>query len=201
MRIVITGATGNLGSALLRRLTRPGEPAHDLVGVARRPPASSPPFAGVSWHDIDLTGDDAAARLEPVMAGADAVVHLAWGFQPSRDPDYLRRLGVGGTEAVLTAVRAAGVPHLVHTSSVGAYRGAPEKPRVDESWPTDGVPSSPYSRHKAAAEELLDADQTAHPHGALTVTRIRPGFVVQRAAGSALLRYRVPGYSPAPALG
>ena len=213
MRIVITGATGNIGTALLRRLTRPhaddGADGHgggggridagplDIVGVVRRPPKPAGGYAGVDWHSVDLSEDEAESRLAPIFAGADAVVHLAWGFQPSRDEPYLRRLGVGGAQAVLRAVRMAGVGHLVHMSSVGAYRAAPDKPRVDESWPTDGVPTSPYSRHKVAAEALLDADAADHPDGGLVVTRLRPGFVVQRAAGSALLRYGVPGYLPA----
>jgi nucleoside-diphosphate-sugar epimerase len=80
-------------------------------------------------------------------------------------------------------------------SSVGTYRRAPGQ-RVSENWPTDGVPTSAYSRHKAAAERLLDGmEGTAN--GPI-VTRFRPGIIVQRDAGSALLRYGLPGYVPAP---
>ena len=104
---------------------------------------------------VDLTRDDVRASAD-AFAGADAVVHLAWGFQPSHREDYLRELGVGGTGRVIEAVTAAEVPHLVHMSSVGAYSPKRDDEPVDESWPTDGVRTSMYSRHKSAAERLLD---------------------------------------------
>ncbi len=194
MRIAITGATGNLGSALLRRLAD----AHDLVGLARRLPDAGFGGARTTWVPIDLTDDDSVAVLHEAFTGADAVVHLAWGFQPSHDLDYLEELGVGGTRRVIEAVTLAGVPHLVHLSSMGAYAPKQDDERVDESWPTTGVPTSPYSRHKAAAERLLDEHEASG--GTTLVTRIRPGLIGQRSAGSALLRYGVPGWVPAKAI-
>ncbi|GAA2877270.1 NAD-dependent epimerase/dehydratase family protein [Pseudonocardia halophobica] len=193
MRIVVTGATGNIGTAVLRRLARED---HELVGVARRVPAG-PVAEGqpATWRSLDLTRAT-AEELVRVLAGADAVVHLAWGFQPSHDLRYLRELGVGGTRRVVAAAAAARVPHLVHMSSIGAYSPRRDDTPVDETWPTDGVPTSRYSRHKAAAERILDGAEGALP----TVTRLRPGIVGQRAAGSALLRYGVPGLVPARAL-
>src|SRR5919112_1790897 len=196
MRIVITGATGNLGTALLRRLTASDE--HDLVGLARRLPDDSPFDGRVTWRSVDLTDDGATETLTEAFAGADAAVHLAWGFQPSHDLAYLARLGIGGTRRVLRAVADTGVPHLVHMSSVGAYSPKKDDRPVDESWPTGGVRSSRYSRHKAAAERLLDRHEAS---GAGTlITRLRPGIVGQRAAGSALLRYGVPAVVPHRAL-
>jgi nucleoside-diphosphate-sugar epimerase len=196
MRIVITGATGNVGTALLRALRGGG---HDVVGLARRPPATSePPYDAASWTSLDLTREDHTGRLREAVRGADAVVHLAWGFQPSHRLDHLEELGVGGTRRVGEAVAAEGVPHLVHMSSIGAYSPRRTADPVTEDYPTDGVPSSPYSRHKSAAERVLDHLQRAHP--GLTVTRLRPGIIGQSAAGSALLRYGVPGIVPAGAL-
>jgi len=191
MRIVITGATGNIGSAVLRRLAQEGP--HELVGLARRLPETWP-AGSVTGVSVDLTHDDCVATLREAFAGADAVVHLAWGFQPSHDLAYLEELGVGGTRRVLEAVVGAGVPHLVHMSSVGAYSPRQDDVPVDETWPTGGVPSSRYSVHKAAAERLLDQHEAAG-HGTV-VTRIRPGIVGQRSAGSALLRYGVPAIVP-----
>lgn len=194
MRVVVTGASGNIGSAVLRRLSADG---HELIGLSRRPPA--PGFGGpdTTWHTADLTTDACTSTLREAFSGADAVVHLAWGFQPSHDLRYLRELGIGGTRRVVEAVKATGIPHLVHMSSVGAYSPASDGRPVDESWPTEGVPSSPYSRHKAAAERILDDLERA---GGPLVTRLRPGIVGQRSAGSALSRYGVPGYLPTPLL-
>ncbi|MCY7395441.1 MAG: NAD-dependent epimerase/dehydratase family protein [Nocardioides sp.] len=197
MRIVVTGATGNIGTAVVRRLSRDD---HELVGLARRVP-DNPGGAGspaVTWESVDLTRV-ASARLADTFAGADAVVHLAWAFQPSHDLDQLRELGVGGTRRVVEAVQAAGVRQLVHLSSVGAYSPREDDDPVTESWPTMGVPTSRYSRHKAAAERILDTLEAMST--ATTVTRLRPGIVGQREAGSALLRYGVPGLVPARVLG
>jgi nucleoside-diphosphate-sugar epimerase len=192
MRIVITGASGNVGTALLRRL---GAEDHQIVGLARRPPDAAAGYGGVEWVGVDLTQDSCLPTLERTFDGADAVVHLAWGFQPSHDPAYLEELGVGGTRRVAAAIATAGVPHLVHMSSIGAYSPKRDDRPVDETWPTGGVPSSRYSVHKAAAERLLDDFEGAgHP---TLVTRMRPGIIGQRSAGSALLRYGVPAVVPA----
>jgi nucleoside-diphosphate-sugar epimerase len=197
MRIVVTGASGNVGSALLRRLAAAGQ--HEVVGIARRPPEDVAPFDAATWVGVDLSNDDDVESLRDALTGADAVVHLAWGFQPSHREDRLAALGVGGTRRVIEAVVAAGVPHLVHMSSVGAYSPKRDDTPVDETWPTQGVPTSMYSRHKAAAERLLDQLESDAPD--VVVTRMRPGIVGQRSAGSALLRYGLPGLVPAAVLG
>lgn len=190
MRIVVTGASGNVGTALRSRLVDDG---HDVVALARRPP--DPTASDVTWRAIDLTDDGCRSALGDAFRGADAVVHLAWGFQPSHDERYLEELGVGGTRRVLDAVARTGVPHLVHMSSLGAYSPKVDDRPVDESWPTFGVRSSMYSRHKVAAERLLDAHEAAG-HGTV-LTRMRPGIIGQRSAASALLRYGLPALLPA----
>jgi UDP-glucose 4-epimerase len=192
MRVVITGASGNVGTALLRVL--PAE--HHVVGVVRRPPVQQGVYQRASWCSVDLTEENAIAELRQVFDGADVVVHLAWGFQPTRDTRYLTRLGVGGTSAVLQAAHAASVGHLVHMSSVGTYAAGSYGMRVDESWPTTGIQSSPYSRDKSAAEVILDEYEQRLGNAAIPIARMRPGFILQRAAASGLMRYALPGYVP-----
>jgi nucleoside-diphosphate-sugar epimerase len=128
MRIAVTGASGNVGTALARSLLAHG---HEVVGISRRPPGTDSRYAAVQWHAIDVTDPDAQTRLRAVFEGADAVVHLVWGFQPTHDRDYLERLDIGGTRRVIAAALAAGVPHLVHQSSLGVYSPAPpdDRPR------------------------------------------------------------------------
>ncbi|MEU4741735.1 NAD-dependent epimerase/dehydratase family protein [Actinosynnema sp. NPDC023658] len=184
MRIVVTGATGNLGTALLRRLAdEPGTTAH---GISRRPPRDEPPY-DIAWTPVDLSRDGAEEPLTEVFRDADAVVHLAWRIQPGHDERALYRANVAGSDRVFTAAVKAGVPHLVHMSSVGAYSPAAKDRTVDETWPTDGLPNSYYSRHKAAVEHLLDRVERDHP--GLTVTRVRPGLVLQPEAAAEIKRY------------
>ncbi|WP_033438259.1 NAD-dependent epimerase/dehydratase family protein [Saccharothrix sp. NRRL B-16314] len=184
MRIVVTGATGNLGTALLRRLR--DEPDVVVHGISRRPPENEPPY-DVEWTPVDLAREGAEELLVEVFRRADAVVHLAWLIQPSHDERALFRTNVAGSDRVFTAAVKAGVPHLVHMSSVGAYSPAAKDHTVDESWPTDGVSTSYYSRHKAAVEHLLDRVERDQP--GLVVTRVRPGLVLQPDAAAEIKRY------------
>jgi nucleoside-diphosphate-sugar epimerase len=182
MRVVVTGASGNVGTALLRRLAAGG---HEAVGISRRRPPDEPPFTGAPWHQIDLGARAAPAALTEAMRGADAVVHLAWMIQPSYDRDAMRRANQDGSRAVLSAVRAAGVGHLVHMSSVGAYSPAEHGMCVDESWPCHGVSTSYYSVDKAAVEQLLD---TVTPDE-FALSRLRPSLILQPGAASEIARY------------
>lgn len=182
MRIVIVGATGNLGTALLRRLQNETT-VTGIVGVSRRLPNSAvAPYSGVSWHALDIGSPAAPRQLARIFAGADAVVHLGWALQPNHDEVALWRTNVIGMKNVLAAVAAARVPQFSYASSVAAYSPGPKTKRVDENWPTGGIPSSHYSRHKAINERALDRFEEDHP--AIVVSRLRPGFVFQRRAAS-----------------
>lgn len=191
MRIAITGASGNAGTALLRNLQvqlsrKPG--SLQLVGISRRKPdVSMAPYTGVEWHTLDIGLERDRPLLESALAGVDSVVHLAWQIQPNRDLDQLHRTNVIGTGNVLAAAGKAGVKQVVCASSVGAYSKAPKDRRTDESWPAGGMAGSHYSRHKAAQEELLDRFAAEEP--AVSVARLRPGLIFQRPAGSEIGKY------------
>jgi UDP-glucose 4-epimerase len=179
VRVVVVGASGNVGTSVLQALSR--EPAVDeLVGLCRRLPQL--PFAGAEWRSADVASDD----LTEHFRGADAVVHLAWLIQPGRDKAQLRRVNVEGSGRVFSAAARARVPALVYASSVGAYSPGPKDRAVDESWPTGGVKSSFYSRHKAEVERLLDAHEREHPE--MRVVRLRPGLIFKREAGAEIRR-------------
>ena len=180
MRVVVVGASGNVGTSVLRSLV--DEPRVDeIVGVARRLPAMTWPKT--KWVQADVVKDD----LVPLFRGADAVVHLAWLIQPSRDEDQLHAVNVAGSERVFRACGEAGVGALVYASSIGAYSPGPKDHGVDESWPTDGIETSFYSRHKAATERQLDKLETDHP--SLRVVRLRKALVFKREAAAEIRRY------------
>jgi UDP-glucose 4-epimerase len=143
-----------------------------------------------------VTADVKSADLLQVFRGADAVVPLAWLIQPARDSAGLRRANVDGSGRVFRAAAEAGVPILLYASSVGAYSPGPKDHAVDESWPTDGIASSFYARHKAEVERLLDAFEREHP-GVRTV-RLRPGLIFKRDAASEIRRYFAGPFLPSP---
>ncbi len=179
MRIVIVGGTGNIGTALLGRL-RQDEPGHDLHVVARRVPGANVQsrFPGVTWHRADI-GCDA---IDPVLSDADAVVHLAWLFQPSHRSDVTWANNVVGTARLIEAVRRCGVRAFVMSSSVAAYSPVEDHRAATESWSTHGASTAAYSREKAYNERLADGLALGAPD--TRVVRMRPVFVFQREAAS-----------------
>ena len=195
MRVVVVGASGNVGTAVLRALAH--EPAvTSVVGVARRVPRAdgsstvSFPHDTAEWVRVDLTDtSDAVIRgLDTAFAGADAVVHLTWASPATRDAETERRINVRGTRAVAEAVVRNGVRHLVFGSTSGVYSPGPaDGSPVDESWARRGVRTSSYSVQKAAVERLLDGLEEAHPR--LVVTRVRPALMFRRDVGAELGRY------------
>ena len=179
MRVVVTGATGNVGTSVLDALAADPR-VEEIVGLARRLPEIEK--AKVRWAPVDV----AAGNLAPHFDGADAVVHLAWAIQPSHDERAMERTNVLGSRRVFAAVAEAGVGALVYASSVGAYGPGPKHERVDESWPTEGIPTSAYSRHKVAVERLLDGFEASAPQ--VRVVRMRPGLIFKREAASEIRR-------------
>lgn len=191
MRVAVIGATGNVGTAVLDVLGRTSD-ITSVLGISRRmPDTEAEPYSGCEWRSIDIaaaSGQDTAHRdLTEALTGADAVIHLAWLIQPNSDRDLLRRVNVDGTARVAAAVAAAGVPHLVVASSVGAYSPDDSMDKRDEAWPTEGIRSSHYSVDKAAQERVLDGFCADHPE--ITVTRLRPALIFGAPAASEIQRY------------
>ncbi|HJQ30132.1 MAG TPA: NAD-dependent epimerase/dehydratase family protein [Rubrobacter sp.] len=179
MRIVVVGATGNIGTSVLRSLADEQE-VESVLGLARRKPSLVMPK--VEWASADVVSED----LAPHFRGADAVVLLAWIIQPSRDLNKQWMVNVEGSTRVARAVKEAGVPSLLYASSVGAYSPGPKDRRVDESWPTGGVPTSYYGRHKAEVERRLDRFEREAPE--VRLVRVRPGLVFKKEAAQGIRR-------------
>ena len=187
LRVAVTGASGNVGTALLRRLTDPGRGVAEVRALARRQPPDIAPYDAVQWHLADLGETRSEHVLTRFLDGVDAVVHLAWAIQPGRQADRLHRVNVEGTRRVARAAAAAGVAQFVHLSSLGAYAPGAGGQKVTEDWPTTGIPTSQYSQDKSEAErvvrELLGRRQ------ATTLTVVRPTLVLQPEAASEIGRY------------
>jgi ferritin-like metal-binding protein YciE/nucleoside-diphosphate-sugar epimerase len=187
MKVVVTGATGNVGTSVIEALGETSE-VKEIVGLARRRPSWKP--AKTRWEDADIVSSDLASSF----AGADAVIHLAWAIQPSHDLEVLERINVEGSRRVFDAVAEAGVPKLIYASSVGAYSPGPKDSKVAESWPAGGIASSFYSRHKARVEELLDQLEGKAP--SIKVVRMRPALIFKGEAASEIRRLFVGPFLP-----
>lgn len=189
MRVVVIGATGNVGTSVLAALVE--EPTvEEIVAIARR---------RAEWRSAKVRfvcADVAEADLTEQLRGADAVVHLAWLIQPSRDEARLRATNVDGSRRVFEAAARAGVPKIVYASSVGAYARGPKDRRVDESWPATGIGSLFYARHKAEVEHLLDRFERANPD--VRVVRMRPGLIFKREAATGIRRLFIGPFLPSP---
>ena len=191
MRVVVVGATGNHGTSLLDALA--DEPAVDSVlGVVRRRPKME--FAKTEWAQADIAKDE----LAPLFRGADVVVHLAWLLQPTRDLKTLWRVNVDGSTRLFAAVADAGVPALVYASSIGAYSRGPKDRAVDESWPTDGVPTNEYARQKAEVERRLDRFQ--REAASVRVVRLRPALTFKYESAAEQRRLFAGPFLPSPLL-
>lgn len=202
VKVVVLGASGNVGTAVLRAL-READDVTEVGCVARRTPRRTPPapYDVATWTSVDIGAYDGGAvtrTLAAAMDGAAAVIHLAWAIQPNHERERLRRTNIVGTSRVLSAARAAGVDHVVVASSVGEYSPSHDHELHDESWPTKGIPSSEYSVDKADLETLLNEHENSHPE--VLITRLRPALIFQRDAGSEILRYFFGPLVPARAL-
>jgi len=167
VRVLVTGIGGFVGPWLAAALAERG---HEVVGLVHG--ADQPP-PGVPGHRADVT---VRADVERVLreAGPDAVVHLAAvSFVPDAeaDPETAYRINVGGTIALMAAMRAvAPRARLLHVGSSDAY-GAVERRELPVTEETPFRPLSVYGATKAAAD--VAAGQWARAYG-LDVVRARP---------------------------
>lgn len=141
-RILVTGASGFVGSAVVRALLARGYGVRALV----RPTSSRRNLAGLDVEVVEGPLGDRAA-----LAGCDALIHVAadyrlWVPQPAE----MMRANVEGTRAMMEAALDAGIRRIVHTSSVATLGGPAEDApaRLDDM-------IGPYKRSKFLAEEVV----------------------------------------------
>jgi len=151
-RILLTGATGFVGAAVLRRLLEAGHP----VRVLLRKESVRRNLAGLDVECVEGDLRDAAA-VGRAVAGMEAVFHVAADYRLwARDPDEIRRSNLEGTRNVMEAALAAGIGRVVYTSSVATFRPRADGSPADE---TDGLAEEAaigaYKRSKVAAERLV----------------------------------------------
>src|SRR5262245_57986212 len=163
MRVLVTGAYGLIGSAILARLHRDG---HDLLAAGRSIDEARRRFPYARWVAADFARLITADAWRPLLAGMDAVVNCV-GVLQDGGRDDMQAVQVAGTCALFDACAAAGVKRVIHVSAVGASADGP----------------TAFSRTKAQADAHLAALD-------LDWVILRPGLTLAPAAfgGSAMLR-------------
>ena len=130
MKALVTGATGFLGSHLVRLLRQEG---HE-VRILYRSASKLSPLADLELETMQGTLDDVTA-LERACAGCDVVFHVAAkaDYWKDDDRDALWQINVEGTRNILAAAKAAGVQRVIFTSSASTIGIRPGSELADES--------------------------------------------------------------------
>ncbi|SEW51129.1 NAD-dependent epimerase/dehydratase family protein [Chitinophaga arvensicola] len=148
MKIAITGASGYIGQVLVPLLLSDG---HTLRLLTRRAIPDDAP-AGLTFVQGHLL---AAAALHELVAGVDAVIHLAAMISVDDKPDEnLFRINTGGTRLLAEAAQHAGVKRFIHLSSVTAYNQAPYDTIMTENRAPAVTTQYGYDYSKAVSQAI-----------------------------------------------
>lgn len=150
--ILITGATGFIGSRMAQRLHEQGKQVRllgRLSNAVERNRATTLQALGLPVREVDVTEDELASHVE----GVDLVIHLAAAQHEANQPEsYFEKVNVQGTRRLLEASIAAKVRRFVYGSTIGVYGQALDG-EIDEN--SRVAPDNHYGRSKLAAEQLV----------------------------------------------
>ncbi len=170
-RVLITGASGYIGSALCKALAQDDwcERVDALDVVA--PPQQ---LEKVHFTQMDINDPKLGAWMQ--SCAPDVVVHLAFILNPIRDAELMRRVNIDGTRNVLEAIAEAGVGQVMVASSGTAYGAWPDNPiPLKETDPIRPHPGFQYAREKSEVEGLCETFMETHSK--VVFSMIRPCVV------------------------
>lgn len=153
-RVLVTGATGFVGSALVRAFLAAEYAVRGLIRAAS-------PRANLAGLEIETMEGDVcdAAMVARAVAGVRYVAHAAADYRLwARDPDAIVRTNVEGTRTVMRAALSAGVERVVYTSSVATLALRADGQAADETLPlSETAAVGAYKRSKVIAERIVEA--------------------------------------------
>jgi nucleoside-diphosphate-sugar epimerase len=168
MKILVTGATGKVGSRFVPRLLAKGYDVRILVRDAAKASALVELGAGVVIGDLNN-----ADTLPPAVKDIDAVIHIAAFFRSFTDNEGIIKTNHAGTVALANASIAAGVKRFIFTSTGNVYGSGYQHPAKEDD-PVNINDPRAYSSSKIAAEQELIS---FHKNKGFDVRVLRLGFV------------------------
>ena len=165
MKLLVTGGAGYIGSVCTHALVRAGHQVVVLDDLSTGFAETIP--VGVEFHQLPV--HQIAQVLTP-DAGFDGVLHFAAKIEVSISvarPDVFWDVNVGGTMAVLNAIRAAGTPRMLFSSTGSMYDSAATQGKLTEDAPVR--PTNPYSATKLAVDLMLAGECEAYGLGAASL--------------------------------
>lgn len=195
--ILITGSSGYLGRRLTEAL-RQSDNTGEIVGIDIQPPAS-PPEGGM-FYQKDIRDPQIGEIFS--RHRIDTVFHLAFVVKPIHNNQLMHDIDVNGSQNILDNAAAAGVSHVLVTSSTLAYGAHPDNPpQLSETDPLRGNRTFPYGYYKAVTDRMIQKFAEAHPQ--LPVTILRPCTVFGPSIDNYISRMlfmpatvRIAGYNP-----
>mgnify|MGYP001233698284 CR=1 FL=1 len=148
MTVLVTGATGFVGSAVVRRLLAEGLPVRALV-------RGGTDCRNLDGLDVEVVDGDLLDEpsLRRAVRGCEALFHVAADYRLwVPDPDRMHRINVVGTQALMLAALDAGVSRIVHTSSVATLGLLPDGEADEDTPSTLDDMIGPYKRTKFLGE-------------------------------------------------
>lgn len=180
-KILITGLAGYLGRLLLPHLEQDAE-IQEIVGIDCQPLPANISSSKLTFYQLDIRDP----QIEPLFAGVDTVVHLAFVLMRTPGDNEVDDINTLGSRHVFETAATQGVRKLVVPSSVVAYGLHPDNPiPLTEESALRPNPGLYYSRDKAANEAYLDEFQQRYPE--MIITRLRPCTVIGPRAKPALM--------------
>ncbi|NPD16103.1 SDR family oxidoreductase [Xinfangfangia sp. D13-10-4-6] len=173
--VFVTGATGLLGSNLVRLLLQRGMAVRALARSRSKAQTQFGDIPGLTVIEGDMRD---VAGFAPMLAGCDVVFHTAAYFRESygggKHWEMQKRINVDATAALIAAAYAAGVRRFIHTSSIAVVNG-PRGALINESMRRDPRDADDYYRSKMQSDAVVQDFLRSHPD--MFAAFVMPGWM------------------------
>jgi UDP-glucose 4-epimerase len=172
VRVAVTGIASDFGTVIAPLLFADDD-IEEVVGIDLRDPR-------VDDRKLVFEREDVRSeRMRELFEGCESVIHLAFIVAEIHNKELTHSINLGGSKNVIEAAEEAGVKRLVIASSVASYGMHPDHPMpiTEDEFPR-GNPDKYYFYDKAEVEHYVEWWERRHPDSEMTITRIRPPFIV-----------------------